>query len=77
MKNEKDIDIEKMRAELEIEFVCKNKKGKVVITDDFNNDFKAHITGYEGDLSKAEEKEIISSTFRIIVGMLYHKSISY
>ena len=77
MKNEKDIDIEKMRAELKIEFVYKNKKGTVVITDGFNNNFKAHITGYEGNLSKTEEKEIISSTFRIIVGMLYHKSISY
>ena len=77
MKNEKDIYIEKMRADLEIEFVYKNKKGKVVIMDDFNNNFKAHITGYEGNLSKTEEKEIINSAFRIIVGMLYHKSISY
>jgi len=66
-----------MRADLEIDFVYKNKKGNVVITDGFNNNFKAHIIGYEGNLSKAEEKEIISSAFRIIVGMLYHKSISF
>jgi len=77
MKNEKDLDIGNMRAELEVEFVYKKKKGKVIITDDFNHNFKVQIVGYEGNLTKTEKKEIIGSTFRFIVGMLYHKSLSY